>query len=307
MSDSEQPTPTASPQPALTLGQMLQNARVSHDLTLEQVAAELRIEVKQLNALEHNRFTEIGVPVFVKGYLKQYGQRLGLDVRDLLAAYYHQTDLSDVQVQPNRTIKLRDERQITVWFLAGIVLLAVVIGLAVWWWNGGNLELTGRNAASSATTPAPAPLPIDAAPPPTPPVEQAPTAPIEQQVIAPVEQAPVEAASVEPIPTVSEPIVDDAAETAAEADAIPPSDPVSLELTFNAESWAEVTDARGARLLRDLYRAGRQMTVTGEPPFDIVLGNANAVRLVVAGADYPIPTRGRDGERVSFRVDVAEE
>jgi cytoskeleton protein RodZ len=306
MSSSEQPAATEGAPPALTLGQTLQNARIAHDLTLEQVATELRIEVKQLKALEDNRFTDIGVPVFVKGYLKQYGQRLGLDVRDLLAAYYHQTDLSDVQVQPNRTIKLRDERQITAWLLAAIVLLAVIVGLAVWWWNGGNLELTGRSPASAPTTATP-PLPVDAAPAAAAPIEQAPVAPIEQEPAAVVEQPPVDAVSTAPTPVVSEPVADDAAESPDETDVVPPSDPVSLELTFNAESWAEVTDARGARLARDLYPAGRQLTVRGEPPFDIVLGNANAVRLVVAGAEYRIPTRGREGERASFRVDVAEE
>ena len=76
-----------------------------------------------MNALEENRFEQIGVPVFIKGYLKQYGSRLGLDVRDLLALYYKQTTLADVQIQPSRSIKLRDERQITSWVLAAIVLL----------------------------------------------------------------------------------------------------------------------------------------------------------------------------------------
>ena len=87
-------------------------------MTLEQLSAELRIEAKQLRALEEERFEQIGVAVFIKGYLKQYGTRLGLDVRDLLALYYKQTTLADVQIQPSRTIKLRDERQITSWILA---------------------------------------------------------------------------------------------------------------------------------------------------------------------------------------------
>ena len=58
-------------------------------------------------------------------------------MRDLLALYYKQTTLPTSQIQPNRTIKLRDERQITSWILAAIVLLTVVVGLAVWWWSGG--------------------------------------------------------------------------------------------------------------------------------------------------------------------------
>src|SRR5688572_6997532 len=119
MADSDlSSAPAAAPPPPQSLGEMLRAARLAHDLTLEQLSTELRIEAKQLRALEDNRFEQIGVPVFVKGYLKQYGVRLGIDVRDLLALYYKQTTLADVQIQPSRTIKLQDERQITAWSVA---------------------------------------------------------------------------------------------------------------------------------------------------------------------------------------------
>src|SRR5215831_19760129 len=103
-----------------SVGGILRDARTAQGLTLEQVATELRIELPQLQALEGDRFERIGVPVFVKGYLRQYGTRLGLDTRDLLARYYEQTSLKEVQVQPSKTIKLRDERQITVWVIAAL-------------------------------------------------------------------------------------------------------------------------------------------------------------------------------------------
>lgn len=166
MADSEaMSVPAAPPPPAPeTLGQLLRNARLAQDLTLEQLSTELRIEARQLAALEDNRFEQIGVPVFVKGYLKQYGTRLGINVADLLALYYKQTTLADVQVQPSRTIKLRDESQIASWIVAALVLLAIVAGLA-WWWNGGDfgsLPLT-RSAPESATTSAPAPAEVEPA------------------------------------------------------------------------------------------------------------------------------------------------
>ncbi|HSC14944.1 MAG TPA: helix-turn-helix domain-containing protein, partial [Gammaproteobacteria bacterium] len=137
MADSEQSSEPTAPPPA-TLGERLRAARLNQDLTVEQLSTELRIEAKQLHALEDNRFEQIGVPVFIKGYLKQYGTRLGLDVADLLALYYKQTTLADVQIQPSRTIKLHDDRQITAWALAAIVLLLVIGGLAAWWWTGGS-------------------------------------------------------------------------------------------------------------------------------------------------------------------------
>ena len=69
---------------AATVGQTLRNARTARALSIDQLATELRIEAPQLAALERNEFERIGPPVFVKGYLRQYGQRLGLSYNDLL-------------------------------------------------------------------------------------------------------------------------------------------------------------------------------------------------------------------------------
>jgi cytoskeleton protein RodZ len=124
-----------------TLGQTLKQARTAQGLSLEQLATELRIEERQLLALEQDQLERIGVPVFIKGYIRQYGQRLGLDTRDLLLRYYEQVGgTMEIEVQPSRTIKLRDERQITVWIVAGIVLAVLAVFLAVWWLNGAALS-----------------------------------------------------------------------------------------------------------------------------------------------------------------------
>jgi cytoskeleton protein RodZ len=82
---------------------------------------------------------------------------------------------------------------------------------------------------------------------------------------------------------------------------------IPLELAFDGESWAEITDARGERLLFGLNAAGRNVTVRGEPPFAIVLGNADSVRLTVDGEPYAVPRRGRQGNLARFSVDTPEE
>jgi hypothetical protein len=200
MEGSDTPSAPATPQPPQTLGQILRTARLAQDLTLEQLSTELRIEAKQLRALEEERFEQIGVAVFIKGYLKQYGTRLGLDVRDLLALYYKQTTLADVQIQPSRTIKLRDERQITSWILALIVLLTVIVGLAVWWWNGGSFGSIpfARDTLAPATTSSPPPAAA-----PVPQVQSQGTAevPAPRPLVAPPVEAP--AAAAEPAGAVS--------------------------------------------------------------------------------------------------------
>lgn len=299
MTDSDEPSAPAAEPPA-NLGELLRSARIAQDLTVEQLSAELRIEAKQLSALEENRFEQIGVPVFIKGYLKQYGTRLGVDVSDLLALYYKQTTLTDVQIQPSRTIKLRDERQIASWVLATIVLLVVAGGLGAWWWSGGTFEIPSLRQAAPAVAPAPATNEAEPSPPPT--RQPAVITPERLPAVDPPPAAEPEAPAGEQVPV--------AAVAAVEPDENPSTAPVvaiPLQFTFEEESWAEVTDGRGERLLFGLSAAGRDVTVRGEPPFAIVLGNADSVRLTVDGEPYAIPTAGRQGNLARFAVDIAEE
>ena len=306
MDDSEQPSePKAPPPPPATLGERLRAARLSQDFTVEQLSTELRIEAKQLHALEENRFEQIGVPVFVKGYLKQYGTRLGLDVADLLALYYKQTTLAEIQIQPSRTIKLRDDRQITAWAVAAIVLLLVILGLGAWWWNGGTFG--AALSAPSTATPAAEPSPAASQPERVTPAPEQRPQPLEDA--GPVVEPPAPDAPPSELPAVADVTEgpDDGATEGPDDGPAGPVETIPLELTFDAESWAEITDARGERLLFGLNAAGRNVTVRGEPPFAIVIGNADSVRLVVDGEPYAIPRRGRQGNLARFSVDTPKE
>lgn len=302
MADSEQASaaPAAAPT-SNTLGELLRKARVAQGLTVEQIATELRIEAQHLAALEDNKLERIGIPVFVKGYLRQYGQRLGVDTRELLALYAKQATIEEVQIQPSPTIHLRDERQITVWVVALIMLAVIVAALAVWWTSGAPFDFSFSTAA---VTPAAAPA-AAVSPPPAAPRAPAP---------APVVAAPTDAAAA------AEPaVVPIAVEAVAVAPAEQPNEPrpaaaapgasatLALELVFDQESWAEVTDARGERLYYGLGAAQQRTAMRGEAPFAVVIGNAGVVRLAVDGDPYPIPTEGREGSLARFSVDIAEE
>jgi cytoskeleton protein RodZ len=310
MADRQQSdaVPEAAAAPAETLGERLRRTRLTSDLTLEQLSTELRIEAKHLAALEEERFEEIGVPVFVKGYLKQYSLRLGLDPADTLALYHKQTTLPEVQLQPSRTIKLRDERQITAWVLAAIVLLVVIAGLAVWWWNGGTFSELPSLPGTRVVAPEPAAEPSSAPPPAPAAALPSFAAPAASETAEPAAE-PAEAATTdEPPVEVPEPAAEDsAASAAAGVDAAIATLTIPLVFSFAAESWAEVTDARGERLLFGLNAAGRTVTVRGEPPFAVVLGNADSVALTVDGEPYQIPRTGRQGNLARFAVDIAEE
>ena len=270
-----------------SLGQVLEAARSARNLTLEQVSTQLRIETPQLLALEQDQFARIGAPVFVKGYLKQYGQLLGLDYRNLLGLYYDQVDHQEVVIQPSRSIKLRDERQITVWIIAGLVLVVLIVSFVVWWLN--QIE-TPSSASNVATTP----------------VELRRSGIVRGGPVAPPAGGePVERPA--GVDVAAEPVGgaasgDDDRGTAPRASDAPM---LGLELSFAQESWAEIVDARGERLFYGLGRAGRRATLSGEPPISVLLGNADGVQLSVDGDDYPIPSGARQRELARFTLAAA--
>ena len=62
-----------------------------------------------------------------------------------------------------------------------------------------------------------------------------------------------------------------------------------LTLEFEQGSWADVRDINDARLLYRTVSQGNVVTVEGEPPFRIFLGNAAGVRLVYRGRRLDVP------------------
>src|SRR5690606_10026700 len=68
-----------------------------------------------------------------------------------------------------------------------------------------------------------------------------------------------------------------------------------LRVSFSGDCWTEVTDAGGDRLWFGLGSAGRNITVSGEAPLQVLLGNSANASLEVNGSQYAIPRSARRG------------
>ncbi len=70
-----------------TLGQKLRSTREARKATLSQAAEATRIKSTQLEMMETDRFDQLGAVIYVKGFLRLYGEFLGLDPESLVRAY----------------------------------------------------------------------------------------------------------------------------------------------------------------------------------------------------------------------------
>ena len=68
-------------------GSYLKHERELRGIALDEIARSTKISTRFLSAMEENRFQDLPGEVFIKGFIRAYGQAIGLDADELLAAY----------------------------------------------------------------------------------------------------------------------------------------------------------------------------------------------------------------------------
>ena len=57
----------------------------------------------------------------------------------------------------------------------------------------------------------------------------------------------------------------------------------AIHMTFDDDSWVEVTDRDGKKLMSQINPRGSEQNIEGNPPFSLVIGRATAVHLYYKG------------------------
>lgn len=277
----------AQPVDAARLGEELREARLALGLSIEDVAAELRIRRVYLIALEEGRLKDLPSPAYAVGFVRNYSGSLGLDpgemvrrLRDAVATGPRKTDLVFPEPVPERG------------FPAGVLVLAgavVAIGAYVAWYNwagSGNrtvdavpavparLEPAARTgeALRPATTGPAAPANGPGA---TPPSNVVSAAPAPAAMIVPTLPVPTPVPVQVPVPS-------------PPAAGAPPADQSRITLRAKSEIWTQVRDTRANQTLisRNL-RPGESFAVPNREGLLLSVGNAAVLDVFVDGQPSP--------------------
>jgi cytoskeleton protein RodZ len=264
---------------ALGVGRALAEARQAQGLALTDVAQHLKFMTRQLEAIEAERFDSLPGPTIARGMVRTYARFLKLDPEPLLSSMTGSVDTRDATPQLaarfSQPVPFSDSgKQSTVLYLGLSAIVLAIAGGMVYEWRHDR-----GAAALVATTPAPA----DAERPDPQPVAQAApeAAPNAAPEVAPTPTVPV-VRSETPTPPPSPLAVKDAAtpkSTAKDVAAPKSTGPNRLVLRFEEDAWAEVTDSAGRQLVSSLNPAGTERVVRGRPPYTIVIGNAQHVKV----------------------------
>lgn len=299
-------------------GSLLCQARVAEGLSREEVAQRLHLAPRQIVALENDDYANLPGPTYVRGYLRGYANLLGLKPERILAAYATLSGSNKKHslssLAPKEEITSQDHQV----KFATYVVVAIVLGLAVTWWQGREVEPSKPHtepvAAVSPVTQPNAGAPKDSAAPmdqadtgavpvggsavlvatpagpavaPTP--ERAgsvPTTPVATPVR---ERAVIAKPAPTPIAIVPRPLMPAAggAQTGASV-AVATSSGIRANLVLYAdeESWIDVRDASQNKLIYETVPAGRRVVLEGAVPLKLFIGNAPGVRVEFNGKPY---------------------
>jgi cytoskeleton protein RodZ len=247
------------------VGAELRQARQAAGLAVADVAQQLKLLPRQIESLEHERFDRLPGPTIARAMVRNYAQLLKLDpeplMRRMAPGEEKAPERHRVAARPRDPVPPPSTGRRSTLLYAGssVVLLALVAVVA---YEGQREKSAPQSAAAVApqrSEPARASEPKPVATP----VEQPAEKPVEKPVEKPAEQAAEKPAPSEQ-PT-----------SAAGAH--------RLVLRMEEEAWLEVRDGAGRTLVSSLQAAGSERALRGQPPFQLVIGNASHVELAYDG------------------------
>lgn len=294
---------------AVSAGEQLKQARLALGLSVDDVSTRLKLSANKIESLERGDITDIAAPVFVAGYLRAYARLLELQEDAVVADFgmlsAMQSSVDDAESGSTLLETMGSKSDEVIYTGASTtgnifsnsksllmpVVMSVLVIAAVYF---ALLNEESADDVRVATV-------VSGEP------EDAPAVSGDEAADDEVTASVVESPTVSDVPVVTEVPVSTAAneigknEVANDEKGTEAFHQSELALVFNDESWVEVTDARGDRLVYRLAKAGMSRTVTGAAPFTVQLGYVPGVEIFYNGVPYDMSRfSGRRSAR--FRV-----
>ena len=277
--------------------EMLRQAREAQGMSLDQLAARIKVPAVKLQSLENDRYGDLGDPNLVRALALTVCRALKIDPRVVMEGLPQArlAVLSDERGALNTPLpgtigsagwfdrRYRFNLAMLIsskWFAPAVFLMGA---LAIYFWpksvewykplSEGQVSASQPLGASSGE-PASASQPVvsrteDSA---------------SQQPMAAAEKASFADASA------SDQSLNSAAMPQTE---VQPGD-ASLSLTFTDQSWIEVMDASGAILFSRIASSGEVVLLRGRSPLRLHIGNATAVQVNFNGRAVPLTDISRN-------------
>lgn len=112
------------------LGSRLRQSRNAQDLPIEEVAARTKIQARLLNAIEEGRLEQLPEPVYIKGFIKQFAEALGMNGAEFANTFPTGSGLPLLRRPSWNHVPAAQLRPIHLYGLYVLLVIAAVNGLS---------------------------------------------------------------------------------------------------------------------------------------------------------------------------------
>lgn len=282
-----------------TPGAWLRHYREEREVSLEELAAVLKITVGKLEALERDDYSQLPDMVFTRALSNSICRLLGFDPAPVMALFPAANSPrlardADGLNQPFKPSTLPAptapaERAGIPGSAVALVVVAALVGAAVYFWPqieqfmGWSDPVLEENLAPTSGRPGVTEQVVS-----IPGLTQPPGA--LQPAPAPAPEVPEPAQEEDAAPEASSPAADASTPPSAEVSTDPAAAPAPETIRIQAQEpvWIQIRDASNAILHQSTLPKGREIAITNNPPLRVEIGRANAVKVTVKGQDFDV-------------------
>ena len=280
-SGAEAVTEVDSAEKTESIGQALKAARLAQVMSVQDIARQLRLSEKQIEAIENDDHSKFPNQIFLRGFIRNYAKLVREDTKkfsQLLGETFPPTSTQAITFSVDGTPFIPDHKKSkgNLIILLIVVLVSSLLGYEVYR-SVGDDPKTNENIENGTVAETIIQLETE--------IEQVPED--NQSQLSSVIKSNGSDFNV----LIEEVEVDEQGgdfldkeqkvETALEVEDKPVENGGggTLRFKFTGESWVEVKDAEGKKIFSQTSPGNTEETVNGSPPFSLTIGNAASVRL----------------------------
>jgi cytoskeleton protein RodZ len=290
-------------------GGVLKQTREKLGLTTFDISSQLRLSLKQIEALEADQFSKLPEPTIVRGFIRNYAKILKIDAQAILAAYSELSPQTtpyavEVKANANRSVIGENKTGFSPAIFISLLLLFSIIGGLFYYYTQHILPQTKDTVAQVVAT-----ADIEQGQALTPPAEFA-LPPAERENLTSDTSSTSNtsdttnatdtssAANSKPSATTNPETTTAVVEsntltttlnnlnptaTNAENASNPTAKLAKLSFIAYEDTWVSVTDANGKKVYDEILPAGSTKTVEAEPSVSVIVGNEPGTSLSMNG------------------------
>lgn len=264
-----------------SIGQVLKAARLAQVMNAQDIARQLRLSEKQIEAIENDDHSKFPNQIFLRGFIRNYAKLVREDTKkfsQLLGETFPPTSTQAITFSVDGTPFIPDHKK-SKGNLIILLIVVLVSSLLVYevYRSAGDDPKTNENIENGTVAETIIQLETE--------IEQVPEDNQNQlsSVIKSngsdfnvlIEEVEVDQQGGDSLDK------EQKVETALEVEDKPVESGGggTLRFKFTGESWVEVKDVEGKKIFSQTSPGNTEETVNGSPPFSLTIGNAASVRL----------------------------